>query len=123
MNQSIEFLKAVNELQNKKIPEEVLARARESLLDYLAVCSAGAAFQKEKIDNYMTFAMPETGEFDAIGTGKKLALKEVVFLNGLNAHALDFDDGTNSGIIHLGSPIFHYCFHWLNDMTLESMMC
>ena len=51
MNQSIEFLKAVNELQNKKIPEEVLARARESLLDYLAVCSAGAAFQKEKIDN------------------------------------------------------------------------
>ena len=106
MNQSIEFLKAVNELQNKKIPEEVLARARESLLDYLAVCSAGAAFQKEKIDNYMTFAMPETGEFDAIGTGKKLALKEVVFLNGLNAHALDFDDGTNSGIIHLGSPIF-----------------
>ena len=33
-------------------------------------------------------------------------MKEAVFLNGLNAHALDFDDGTNSGIIHLGSPIF-----------------
>ena len=29
-----------------------------------------------------------------------------MFLNGLNGHALDFDDGTNSGIIHLGSPIF-----------------
>ena len=38
--------------------------------------------------------------------GRNLALKEAVFLNGLNAHALDFDDGTNSGIIHLGSPIF-----------------
>ena len=35
-----------------------------------------------------------------------MALKEAVFLNGLNSHALDFDDGTNSGIIHLGSPIF-----------------
>lgn len=33
-------------------------------------------------------------------------MKESVFLNGLNGHALDFDDGTNSGIIHLGSPIF-----------------
>ena len=33
-------------------------------------------------------------------------MKEAVFLNGLNGHALDFDDGTNSGIIHLGSPIF-----------------
>ena len=37
---------------------------------------------------------------------RDLALKEAVFLNGLNGHALDFDDGTNSGIIHLGSPIF-----------------
>lgn len=35
-----------------------------------------------------------------------MVLKEAVFLNGLNGHALDFDDGTNSGIIHLGSPIF-----------------
>ena len=106
MNQSIEFLQAIDELQHKKIPEEVLARVRQSLLDYLAVCAAGVVFQKEKIDKYMAFAMPESGEFNAIGTGKRLALKEVVFLNGLNAHALDFDDGTNSGIIHLGSPIF-----------------
>jgi mmgE/prpD family protein len=106
MNQSIEFLKAIDELQNKKIPEEVLARAKQSLLDYVAVCSAGAVFQKEKIDNYMAFAMPEAGDFNVIGTGKRLSLKETVFLNGLNSHALDFDDGTNSGIIHLGTPIF-----------------
>lgn len=106
MNQSIKFLKAVEELYNENIPKEVLARTKQSLLDYLAVCSAGATFQKEKIDNYMAFAMLEEGEFNAIGTGKRLALKEAVFLNGLNGHALDFDDGTNSGIIHLGSPIF-----------------
>lgn len=55
---------------------------------------------------FFDFAMPEPGIFKAIGTGKDLALKEAVFLNGLNAHALDYDDGTNSGIIHLGSPIF-----------------
>lgn len=106
MNQSIEFLRVIDELQNKKIPREVLVRARQSLLDYIAVCSAGAVFQKEKIDNYMTFAMPEAGDFNVIGTGKRLSLKETVFLNGLNSHALDFDDGTNSGIIHLGTPIF-----------------
>ena len=52
------------------------------------------------------FAEPEKGEFRAIGTSKNVTLKEAVFLNGLNGHALDFDDGTNSGIIHLGSPIF-----------------
>ena len=106
MNRSIEFLKNIEEVKQREIPAAVLARARQSLLDYLAVASAGGKFQEDKIRSYMEFAMPEEGQFTAIGTGRKLALKEAVFLNGLNGHALDFDDGTNSGIIHLGSPIF-----------------
>ncbi len=63
-------------------------------------------FQKEKLKRFDAFAEPEEGRFKVIGTGRTLALKEAVFLNGLNSHALDYDDGTNSGIIHLGSPIF-----------------
>lgn len=106
MNQSIYFLKAINSIWSTALPETVLERARQSLLDYLAVTSAGAKFQETKLKNYFNFAQPEKGKFKAIGTGKDLALKEAVFLNGLNGHALDFDDGTNSGIIHLGSPVF-----------------
>lgn len=106
MNRSIEFLEAIDGVWKKEIPAEVMARARRSLLDYLAVTCAGAEFQKDKLEKYWTFAEPEEGKFRAIGTGKDLVLKEAVFLNGLNGHALDFDDGTNSGIIHLGSPIF-----------------
>lgn len=106
MNKSIEFLKAVDSVWKTPIPDEVMARARRSLLDYLAVTCAGAEFQKDKLEEYWEFAQPEEGQFRAIGTGKDLVLKETVFLNGLNGHALDFDDGTNSGIIHLGSPIF-----------------
>ena len=106
MNRSIEYLKAIDAVWRAPIPEPVMARARRSLLDYLAVTCAGAAFQKDKLKNYFDFAQPEEGQFRAIGTGKSLVLKEAVFLNGLNGHALDFDDGTNSGIIHLGSPIF-----------------
>lgn len=106
MNQSIAFLKRIDEVRAAPIPEAVMARARRSLLDYLAVTCAGAAFQKDKLERYWAFAQPEPGRFRAIGTGKDLVLKEAVFLNGLNGHALDFDDGTNSGIIHLGSPIF-----------------
>ena len=106
MNKSVEFLKMVDDVWRTPIPEEVMARARRSLLDYLAVTCAGAEFQKDKLEKYWDFAQPEEGKFRAIGTGKDLVLKEAVFLNGLNGHALDFDDGTNSGIIHLGSPIF-----------------
>lgn len=106
MNKSIEFLKLVDDVWKAPIPDEVKARTRRSLLDYLAVTCAGVEFQKDKLDKYYAFAQPEEGKFRAIGTGKDLVLKEAVFLNGLNGHALDFDDGTNSGIIHLGSPIF-----------------
>ena len=106
MNKTEAFLASLDALQKRAIPEEALARARRSLLDYLAVTCAGAGFQREKLCRYLTFSRPETGAFTAIGMGKKLALMEAVFLNGLNGHALDLDDGTNAGIIHLGSPIF-----------------
>lgn len=106
MNKSIVFLKRIDDVWRKPIPNDVMARARKSLLDYLAVTCAGAEFQNDKLKEYWDFSQPEEGRFRAIGTGKDLVLKEAVFLNGLNGHALDFDDGTNSGIIHLGSPIF-----------------
>lgn len=106
MNQSVVFFKSIDKLYQKSIPQNVIHRAKKSLLDYIAVTFAGAEFQREKLDKYIAFAQPESGDFTAIGLRKKLALKETVFLNGLNSHALDFDDGTNSGIIHLGSPIF-----------------
>lgn len=74
--------------------EYVMDRARQSLLDYIAVTCAGVKFQKEKIEKYFVFAEPEECCYKVIGTGKNLVLKEAVFLNGLNGHALDFDDGT-----------------------------
>lgn len=96
----------IDNVAKQVLPEEVMEKAKRSLLDYLAVTCAGVVFQKQKLDKYYAFAEPEEGLFKAIGTGKGLVLKETVFINGLNAHSLDFDDGTNSGIIHLGSPIF-----------------
>ena len=106
MNKSIEFFNAIDCVYNQQIPENVIERARQSLLDYLAVTCAGVKFQDYKIKEYFKFAEPENGNYKAIGTGKNVVFKEAVFLNGLNGHALDFDDGTNSGIIHLGSPVF-----------------
>ena len=106
MNISEKYFFDIDKVAKQDIPESVVARAKRSLLDYLAVTCAGASFQREKLERYFDFAQPEKGNYKAIGTGANLVLKEAVFLNGLNGHALDFDDGTNSGIIHLGSPIF-----------------
>lgn len=106
MNVSKEYFYAIDNVAQQPFPKQVIARAQRSLLDYLAVTCAGASFQKDKLQRYFEYTEPEEGEYKAIGTGKSLVMKEAVFLNGLNGHALDFDDGTNSGIIHLGSPIF-----------------
>ncbi|MBR4188750.1 MAG: MmgE/PrpD family protein [Kiritimatiellae bacterium] len=106
MNRTEEFLSALDAVRAREVPGEVMARARRSLLDYLAVTCAGAAFQRGKLERYFAAAMPEAGASAAIGTRRRFTLKEAVFLNGLNGHALDYDDGTNSGIIHLGSPVF-----------------
>lgn len=124
MNCSIEFFNNIDALQKQPIPSEVLTRARQSLLDYLAVTCAGAKFQEEKLHNYFEFAEPEQGNFTVIGTKKNLVLKEAVFLNGLNGHALDFDDGTNSGIIHLGSPIFSLLIPLAEkyDISVDNML-
>ena len=106
MNKSQTYFAAIDNVARQTIPEEVIKRSRRSLLDYLAVTCAGTHFQDDKLKKYFEYAEPEAGEYKAIGMGKNLTMKEAVFLNGLNAHALDYDDGTNSGIIHLGSPIF-----------------
>ena len=50
--------------------------------------------------------LSEDGDTSAIGIDRLISMEKAVFLNGLNAHMLDYDDGTNSGIIHLGSPVF-----------------
>ena len=100
------FLNNIEEFSKQKVPSKVLKRARESLADYLSVAVAGSRFLNDKINNYINLAEPEKGNCKVIGINKKYALKDTVFLNGLCGHALDFDDGTNSGIIHLGSPIF-----------------
>ena len=90
-NKSVAFLKDIDSVWKAEVPGEVMERAKRSLLDYLAVTCAGVEFQRDKLKRYLDFAMPEKGEFKAIGMGENLALKEAVFLNGLNGHALDFD--------------------------------
>jgi 2-methylcitrate dehydratase PrpD len=106
MNITEQFLHSIEAVAEKEIPQSAMDRAKRSLLDYIAVTTAGAKANEEKLIKYFADAEPEPGNSILIGMGKKTNLKEAVFLNGLNAHALDFDDGTNTGIIHLGSPIF-----------------
>lgn len=89
----------------RKIDRAARLAAIQRLLDYIGVTFAGANKNQERIEE-MTPLLECAGEGSvAIGVPFRVSLKDAVFLNGLNSHAYDLDDGTNAGIVHLGSPV------------------
>lgn len=105
MNRTDAFLDAITAVADKEIPECVIHRTKLALLDYIGVTLAGYKEQREKVDGVIR-SFCDDGEIRPVGIEKAMSMNNAAFLNGLNGHALDFDDGTNAGIIHLGSPIF-----------------
>ncbi len=105
MNRTDEFLNELNKASVAKIPDRVIEKLKLLLLDYIGVTLVGANRQKEKIQRAVDSEM-DCGSSSIIGIGGGHTLKNAIFFNGLSAHTLDFDDGVNRGIIHLGSPIF-----------------
>jgi len=106
MNKTDLFLKAIDDVKNKEIPAEVMDRAKLALLDYIGVTLAGLHEHRAKVDSLVDSFCEQGGDIRPIGLNVPMSMNNAVFLNGLNGHALDFDDGTNAGIIHLGSPLF-----------------
>lgn len=106
MNKTDCFLECIEEVKKHEIPTNVYQRAKLALLDYIGVTIAGLKEQRSKIECLTESFSDEGGKIRPIGLQNTMSMNNAVFLNGLNGHALDFDDGTNAGIIHLGSPIF-----------------
>ena len=52
MDKSKEFFNAIKSVWDTPIPDNVMDRARRSLLDYIAVTCAGAKFQEMKLKKY-----------------------------------------------------------------------
>lgn len=103
-SQARSFIEALDPLSRADLRPEVSSRLKETLLDYIGVAYAGAVSQGAKLDTLLGCA--DEGRFCVIGAAADVSLCDCVFFNGLNAHALDLDDGVNAGIIHLASPIF-----------------
>lgn len=88
------------------VAENVVDRVKESLLDYIACVYAGRHALGERGCTLEAEFSAENGHGLAIGSRANAPMGTAAFLNGLFAHALDYDDGVNRGIIHLGSPVF-----------------
>lgn len=104
MNKTDYYLKELSNLASLPLSTTVVERLKLALIDYIGVTLAGAKTNQKELQ--IMLRLTDQGSIPVIGVDKLLSMESAVFFNGLNAHALDFDDGTNSGIIHLGSPIF-----------------
>ncbi len=106
MNKIESFIKNVKQIENEEFTPSLRLRTKCALLDYIGVVFAGLKEYEDKVNTLADSFFDGEGTVYPIGISSPKSLNDAVFLNGLNGHALDFDDGTNAGIIHLGSPLF-----------------
>ncbi|HJQ48575.1 MAG TPA: MmgE/PrpD family protein [Amycolatopsis sp.] len=86
----------------KHVPEEVLARAKASLLDTIGVALAGAVEGAAHAVRQVYTAAPSGRHrgVAVLGTGERRALLDGVVCNAFAAHALDFDDTVQGATTH-----------------------
>jgi 2-methylcitrate dehydratase PrpD len=88
------------DLQIADVPQDVLELAKQHLLDVVGISLASSRFD---IGGIVLRAAQELGRGDeasAIGSGARLPAASAALLNGVLAHALDFDDTHIGAIYH-----------------------
>ncbi len=105
INHTDTFISNIIEFSSRQFNESNKHNAKRCLLDYLGVTIAGAQILNDKTKLYLNTLDSITGNIKVIGSNIKTNLERASFLNGLNAHVAELDDGVISGIVHPGSPI------------------
>ena len=105
-NYTDSFINNIIEFSNKPFTVAQRHQAKRCLLDYLGATIAGAQILSEKRSLYIDALGKNIGDVKVIGCGIDTSVERAGFINGLNAHVAELDDGVISGIVHPGSPIF-----------------
>ncbi len=98
------FVENIIGLSTNTLPDRLNAHVRRHLLDYIGVTLAGAAMQSDKVQKLLDL-MPK-GECRVIGTNRNTDLFSALFINGINSHFIELDDGHRLGMLHLEAPIY-----------------
>ena len=99
------FIDDLYNLSQEEFPDRVVAQAKKCLIDYIGVTLAGSKLLKERVDNLLQNFKSSNEGVSLIGLNRRANLHTAVLINGILAHAADFDDGIRFGMMHPGSPI------------------
>src|SRR5436190_24188901 len=92
------------------LPPEAVASAKMAILDTVGVTLAGAGEPCAQIVERVLAAAAGPGECLIFGTDRRAAPLDAALINGTAAHALDFDDVSNSLGGHPSAPILPALF-------------
>lgn len=105
MNITDKYIESLYQLSQNNLTNSDIRQAKKCVLDYLACTYLGAKEQAERIDAYIeTFGKQNDGA-KVLGFHKKVSVTHAAFLNGINSHVCELDDGHRFGMLHLAGPV------------------
>ncbi|MDY4279873.1 MAG: MmgE/PrpD family protein [[Pasteurella] mairii] len=93
-------------LKLENIPESVINKAKELMIDTIGTALAGSQQETVKyfLDGISSLVLA-SGDYQVWGRTDKLSPEYAAMINGISSHILDFDDTHTEAILH-GSAIF-----------------
>ncbi|UOK73306.1 MmgE/PrpD family protein [Ancylobacter polymorphus] len=95
----------VASLREQPLPRAVADMAKQSLVDWFAVCFAALEDREARLAAETIHAWRSQGEAVAFD-GRTGSAAPIALINGTFAHALDFDDFHLASVHHVGAPTF-----------------
>ena len=105
MNLSDRFIDKICSIKYEDITPSATEKVKNCLIDTIGVTIAGAKGLKPK-DDKLRLLFGEGNVVSPIGSNEKTSLLNAIFINGLNSHYLELDDGVRYGVIHPSAPLF-----------------
>ena len=99
------FIDNLYKIVQDGIPEKVHEQAKLCLIDYMACAMGGAKMMEAECERFFRVVKPQGGIVSVIGFDYKTTLHNAAFIQAMNVHATELDDGHRLGMIHLGASI------------------
>lgn len=100
------FVDHLFEMSQRVLPKRIIEQAKLCAMDYVGCATAGAKMMAERNQQFLTVVAKQGGNSTITGHETKTTLHNAAFLNAMNAHATELDDGHRLGMIHLGASVF-----------------
>jgi 2-methylcitrate dehydratase PrpD len=96
------FARFVSDIELDQIPPDVIATSKLVFLDIIGVALAASRSESGRMAIALARTLEGKPESQVIGTEFRTSASSAVLANGTLAHALDFDETLEAGIIHAG---------------------